>query len=94
MVKGFLNLPWFLWAGLAFLLAIVWVYIGPHTKMPAVPGVRYFIVRWGHALTWVLLAINFFLRGINPNLNGMANIIALLGGLVYFLFMVMTFLVK
>jgi hypothetical protein len=94
MVKGFLNLPWFLWAGLALVLAVVWVYVGPHTKMPVMPGFRYFIVRWGHALTWFLLAINFLLRGISPSLDGMANMIALAGGAIYLLFMVMTFAVK
>ena len=94
MIKGFLNLPWFLWAGLSLVLAVVWVYVGPHTKIPVTQGLRFFIIRWGHTLTWVFLAINFFLRGIDPSLNGIANVTALLGGLTYFLFMVMTFVVK
>lgn len=94
MIKGFLNLPWFLWAALALILAVVWAYAGPHTKMPVIPGFRFFIIRWGHALTWTLLAINFALRGINPSLGGIANIIAAVGGLVYILFMIMTFVVK
>lgn len=91
MITGFLNLPWFLWAGLSLALVVVWVYVGPHTKMPPTPGFRFFMIRWGHASTWVFLAINFFLRGLNPSLNGVANIIALLGGLTYLLFMFMLF---
>lgn len=94
MIKGFLNLPWFLWAGLSLVLAVVWVYVGPHTKISVTSGLRFFFVRWGHTLTWVFLAINFALRGIDPSLNGIANVTALLGGLTYFLFMVMTFVVK
>jgi len=94
MIKGFLNLPWFLWAVLALLLAVVWVYAGPHTKMTAAPGFRYFIIRWGHVLTWLFLAISFFLRGIGPDLNGGASFFALAGGVMYLLFMVMTFVVK
>ncbi|MBK9923770.1 MAG: hypothetical protein IPP66_00635 [Anaerolineales bacterium] len=94
MIKGFLNLPWFLWAVLAIILSIVWVYVGPHTKMPAVPGFRFFIIRWGHALTWLLLAISFFMRGVNPSLNGVANFVALAGGIVYALFMIMIVVVK
>ena len=87
MIRGFLNQPWFLWAGLAMILSIVWVFVGPHTKMPAAPGFRYFIIRWGHALTWLL-------RGMNPSFNGTANSIAAIGGLAYLLFVVMTFVVK
>jgi len=94
MIKGFLNLPWFLWAALALILAVVWVYVGPHTKLTPSPGFRYFIIRWGHTLTWLLLAINFFLRGLSPSLDGVANVIAMAGGVAYVLFMAMTFMVK
>ncbi len=54
----------------------------------------FFNIRWGHALTWLLLALNFILRGISPSLNGAASLIALAGGVMYFLFMVMSFVVK
>ena len=94
MIKGFLNLPWFLWAGLALMLAVVWVYVGPHTKLTPTPGFRFFIIRWGHALTWLCLAVNFLLRGLSPSLDGAANLIALAGGVIYLLFMLMTFVIK
>jgi hypothetical protein len=94
MIKGFLNIPYFAWTVLALVVAVIFVYIGPHNKLIATPGFRYFIIRWGHALTWVLLAVSFFLRGISPSLNGAANLIAAAGGLVYLLFMVMAFVVK
>ncbi len=94
MIKGFLNVPNFVWSALALILAIVWVYVGPHTNMTADSSFRYFIIRWGHALTWLLLSVNFFLRGLSPSLNDVANIIALAGGLTYLLFIAMTFVVK
>ena len=94
MIKGFLNLPYFVWSGLALILAIVWVYVGPHTNMTADSSFRYFVIRRGHTLTWILLAVSFFLRGLSPSLNGVANLIALAGGLTYLLFMAMTFVVK
>lgn len=94
MNKGFLNLPWFLWALLALGLSIVWVFLGPHTRMSAEPGFRFLVVKWGHALTWLLLAISFFLRGLSPGLANAANSIAVAGGLVYALFIVMTFVAK
>ena len=94
MIKGWFNLPWFLWAVLAIVLAVVWVYVGPHTKLTPIPGFRYFVIRWGHSLTWFLLAISFFLRGMGPELNGGASFFAFTGGLIYLLFIVMTFVVK
>jgi hypothetical protein len=94
MIKGFLNVPYFVWCALALILAVVWVYVGPHTKMAVAPGFRYLVIRWGHALTWLLLAVSFCLRGLSPSLNDAANGIALVGGSVYLLFLVMLFVVR
>jgi len=94
MLKGFLNVPWLLWAGLALIIAVIYSFVWPHKAVTATTGLRFFVLRWGHALTWILLAINFVLRGIDPGLNGGANIVALAGGLMYLLFMVMTFVAK
>ena len=94
MINGFLNIPYFVWSALALILAIVWVYIGPHAKMTPTPGFRYFIIRWGHALTWLLLAISFLLRGGGPDLNGGSSFFALAGGVTYLLFVLITFVIK
>ncbi len=94
MIKGFLNLPWFVWAALALVVATVYAFVWPQKIAGAVTGLRFFIIRWGHMLTWILLAVNFLLRGISPSLNGMANLIAIAGGGSYFLFMFMSFVVK
>jgi hypothetical protein len=94
MIKGFLNLPWFLWAALALIVAVIYSFVWPHKAGIATTGFRFFILRWGHTLTWFLLAINFLLRGLSPSLNGAANLIALAGGLMYVLFIVVTFVVK
>ena len=94
MIKGFLNIPYFAWAIIALILAVVWVYVWPHNAVTVSDGFRFLAIRWGHAVTWFLLATSFFLRGISPSLNDTANIIALAGGVIYILFMVMTFVVK
>jgi len=94
MIKGFLNLPWFVWAGLALVVAVAYFFVWPQQAAIAATGFRFFILRWGHALTWVLLAINFLLRGLSPSLNGVANILALAGGLMYALFIVLAFVVR
>jgi hypothetical protein len=94
MIKGFLNLAWFLWAALALVVAVIYSFVWPHKAVTTTTGFRFLVLRWGHALTWILLAVNFLLRGLSPSLNGAANIVALAGGLMYMLFMVMTFIIK
>lgn len=94
MIKGFLNLPWFVWAGLALVVAVIYAFVWPQKAASVATGFRFFILRWGHALTWILLAVNFLLRGLSPSLNNLANIVALAGGLMYGLFMVMAFVVR
>lgn len=94
MIKGFLNLPWFFWAGLALVVAVVYSFVWPQKAGMGAAGFRFFVLRWGHALTWFLLTINFLLRGISPSLNGAANILALAGGIMYILFMLMAFVAK
>jgi len=94
MTTGFLNIPYFAWTAIALVIAVIFVYVWPRKAVTASAGFRFFVIRWGHALTWLLLAVSFFLRGISPELNGTANLIAAAGGLTYLLFMVMTFVVK
>ena len=94
MIKGFLNLPYFVWAMIALVIAGIFIYIWPHKAVTVTTGFRYFVVRWGHSLTWLLLAMSFFLRGIGPDLNGGSSFFALAGGVMYLLFMTMTFVVK
>jgi hypothetical protein len=94
MIKGFFNLPWLVWAGAAFLVAVVYFFVWPHKTGATTTGFRFFVIRWGHALTWLLLTINFILRGSSPSLSGIANIIALFGALMYVLFIALTYIVK
>jgi hypothetical protein len=94
MIKGFLNLPWFLWAVLALIVTVIYSMVWPHKNVTLTSGFRFFILRWGHALAWALLAINFLLRALSPSLTSAANIVALSGGLMYILFLIITFMVK
>ena len=94
MIKGFLNIPYLVWTALALVLAGIVDHVWPHHAVTVTTGFRYFVVRYGHSLTWILLALSFFLHGLFPSLNGVANILAAVGGLIYLLFLVMTFVVQ
>jgi hypothetical protein len=94
MIKGFLNLPWFAWTGTAVIIAIIYYFVWPQNAVTITTGFRFLVIRYAHTWTWVLLAINFLLRGLSPSLNSAANLIAMAGGLVYLIFLGVTFVVK
>ncbi len=94
MIKGFLNLPWLAWAGIALVVAVIYTFIWPKDRIADLTGFRFLVLRWAHALTWYLLAVNFLLRGLDPKFSGIANLVAASGGLIYLLFITMTFIVK
>jgi hypothetical protein len=94
MIKGFLNIPWFAWAALALLIAVIYSFLWPHRALTVSTGFRFLVIRWGHALTWLLISVNFILRGLDPKFTGTANVVAAAGGFIYLLFMVMTFVLK
>jgi len=81
MIKGLLNLPYFAWTFMALVIGGIFINIWPRKAVTATTGFRYVVMRWGHALTWFLLALRFSgsVRGLSPSLNGVANLIAQVG---------------
>ena len=96
MIKGFLNIPYFVWTVVALNVAGLVVSFWPHKVATETAGFRYFVIRWGHPLAWLLLAVSFSrsVRGIGPELNGGASFLGLSGSFIYLLFILMTFIVK
>src|SRR6266545_3699845 len=71
------------------LLTIVWIFVWPGSRATRSALIRYIILRWFHALTWLLLAIAAFIAGYNV-LGGinLAKPLALLSLIVYSTFMI------
>ena len=87
----FLWLPWTLWGCLGLIGAGVYVMLWPRPRAGSLtqprPTWRHFILRWFHALVWVLLALSCFIRGtLLPGGSGVANVLTLLGLAVYLVF--------
>ena len=84
-----LGVPLIIWGALCLVLTAVWVVVWPHDKATAVDGLRFFILRWFHALVWLLLAIAAFIAAFNL-LGGAstARIVAFLALISYLVFMV------
>ena len=45
MIRGFFNLPWFLWAGLALLITIIYFFVWPRKALTKPTGFRFFLLR-------------------------------------------------
>ena len=80
MNAAFLGIPGPLWGGICLVLAVLFVVVWPSRFRSE--GVARIILRWGHAMVWVLLALWIFLRTWTPDL-ALANVLPLLAGIAY-----------
>ena len=90
MEDGFLGISWLAGGLLCLLIAGIYVVVWPRPLVAAAHSSwNRLVLRWFHALVWVLLAGSFFVRGeYVSGGRGVANILAL-GALVsYAIFMV------
>lgn len=82
-----LGLPLFVWGLACLALAIVWVIVWPRDHLTTTGGWQFVILRWFHALTWLLLAIAAFVAYVDL-LGGLgsARLIAFAALIVYLIF--------
>jgi hypothetical protein len=94
MGDKFLGIPLFVWAIFCLGVAAVWVAFWPEERAAGAGPLRYFILRWFHALTWLLLAAAAFVAGLNAEANARATrTFAFVSLAVYLIFMA-TFLMS
>lgn len=91
----FAVLPSTVWAALCLLIAAIYVRVWPRGRASTARGLRYLILRWFHALVWVLLAIAILLRArASQGSQIWAGLTGLLALAVYIAFLVATFTTK
>ncbi|MDA0631848.1 hypothetical protein OUY22_00325 [Nonomuraea sp. MCN248] len=76
-----IGVPVQVWGAIALVLAVVWVVVWPQRQ---VDGLAYLILRWGHALAWLLLGLAAFLA---PFTATAAKVAGMGAGVVYLAFM-------
>lgn len=88
MSLKFLGLPLFVWGGLCLVVALAFTVFWPSSKVGAdTSALRYLVLRWFHALVWLLLALSCFIRGAGVSGGaGAANLVALVALPVYLVF--------
>ncbi|MEZ4670100.1 MAG: hypothetical protein R3E39_19520 [Anaerolineae bacterium] len=89
MNGSFLNIPFAVWGMGALVIAGIFVMFVPRADVVnKLHGTRFVIVRWFHSLVWLLLALSFFVRGMeNESISGLANPLAALAGITYLIYM-------
>ena len=55
------GIPNLAWGVVCLILTIVWIIVWPSDKVISSDTIRFFILRWFHALTWLLLALAAFI---------------------------------
>lgn len=88
MTTTFLGIPFLIWGLLCLVLTVIWVFVWPSGKAIGTDGLRAIILRWFHALVWLLLAASAFIAGFNV-LGGesTARFVAFLSLITYLIFM-------
>jgi hypothetical protein len=82
-----MELPRLAWPVLGLgclIVACVFAAFWPQAQGAGASGLPYLVLRWGHMLVWLLLAISFFVRAGNSR---SANMLALAALLVYLAFL-------
>ncbi|MBA3468441.1 MAG: hypothetical protein H0T53_02240 [Herpetosiphonaceae bacterium] len=82
-----LGIPLVVWGIVCLALTIVWVLVWPSERVAVASGLRFVILRWFHALTWLLLAVAAFLAALSSGGAGRARPVAQLALVVYLVFM-------
>ncbi len=83
-----IGIPLLAIGGFCLFLTLLWIFIWPRGRVTPADGIRYLVVRWFHALVWLLLALAALVAGLE--LFGglaLAQPLALLSLIVYFVFM-------
>lgn len=95
MEERFLGVPLLLWGAICLAVALVWVFVWPAERAAGAGGLRFFLIRWGHTITWLCLAAMAFLRALGgPALAGVANLVGLAGLAAYLGFVGATFVMR
>ncbi len=90
MEDGFLGISWLAGGLLCLLVAAIYVVVWPRSLVAAAHSSwNRVVLRWFHALVWVLLAGSFYVRGeYVSGGRGVANLLALSALVSYAIFMV------
>lgn len=88
MGTTFFGISWYLWGGLCLVIALIYTALWPRPRKGTQrPFWRHVVLRWFHALVWLLLALACFARPLLPTgALWLSNMLAVLALLAYVTF--------
>ncbi len=90
MTTIWLGLPLYVWSIIALTIAVMYLFVYPRKQItPTTAPLKRLLLRWGHALVWILMSISFVVRGSNVVVANMLALAAL-GMYLGFLFALST----
>ncbi|GAB4440930.1 MAG: hypothetical protein OHK0015_37550 [Chloroflexi bacterium OHK40] len=95
MARSWLGVPLVVWGAICLAIAVVWVVVWPEERAAGAGPLRFFLMRWGHMLTWALLAAMCFLRASGrPELDVWGSRLGLGALVVYLAFLAASFVLR
>jgi hypothetical protein len=89
MSAELLGVPLLFWGLGCLLMAALWSVVWPARRVTRGGAAGYVVLRWFHALTWLLLAMAAFAGSLDPPVStGLVRFLALLALMVYTVFVV------
>jgi len=84
----FFGVPLFVWAIFCLALAAVWMIFWPRDRAAGAGNIRHIVLRWFHALTWLLLGAAALIAGLEGAGNArLAKAVSIFSLVVYLIFM-------
>jgi hypothetical protein len=87
----FLGLSMTIWGVVCLAVAVVWIYVWPEEQAVGASGIRLWLIQWGHALVWGLLALVCFMQARSAQLARWSGLVGLVALAVYLAFLFATF---
>lgn len=90
MRTGWFGVPFWVYLAGCAALSLLWLFVWPSDRVSGDAGLRYFLLRWGHSLTWALLASACLCWALDALTAG--TVLALASLPVYLAFMAAVFI--
>lgn len=81
------GVPVMVWGLLCVLMALVWLWVWPADRVSPGEGWRFIVLRWFHALTWLLLALGVFSAALRLAGGALVRPLAFAALLAYLVFL-------
>jgi len=75
-----------LWGALGLIVSAVWLFVWPSDQAVGVSALQYFVLRWFHAIVWLLLSAAAFAAAA-PGRARVAQVLGWLALLAYAVFL-------